>query len=224
MGKEVIVEIKGGKYRYEYDPSTKKMVYKGPVGDAPPVVTEAELEAMCKAMTDPYITEDLSDDIREGIHAFGDIHGIPDEPARWTSHFMDGDDTAALIRAVVPTRYVRFAGNFNSEDVAKFITPPRGPRTRYEYAFGKDPTVSLRVKGFKSKSEMLKFVNLAKKNINLEDITLTRTIRLGLGGKEKRRYWIASDDPIPGVRTEKDIMGKIDEDDVIRIHWGSTPK
>jgi hypothetical protein len=33
--KENIVEIKGGKYRYAYDPETQDTVYRGPVGDAP---------------------------------------------------------------------------------------------------------------------------------------------------------------------------------------------
>ena len=37
MGKESIVTIKGGKYRYEYDPETQKTLYLGPVGDAPEI-------------------------------------------------------------------------------------------------------------------------------------------------------------------------------------------
>jgi hypothetical protein len=35
--KENVVQIKGGKYRYQYDPETGKTLYRGPVGDAPSI-------------------------------------------------------------------------------------------------------------------------------------------------------------------------------------------
>ena len=37
MPQENIVEIKGGRYRYHYDPDTKVTVYDGPVGDSPEI-------------------------------------------------------------------------------------------------------------------------------------------------------------------------------------------
>jgi hypothetical protein len=37
---ESIVEIEGHLYRYEYDPASQKTLYRGPVGDAPPLTEE----------------------------------------------------------------------------------------------------------------------------------------------------------------------------------------
>ena len=37
MGKENIVDIKGGRYRYHYDPESQKTVYDGPVGSSPEI-------------------------------------------------------------------------------------------------------------------------------------------------------------------------------------------
>jgi len=41
--KDTIVEIKGNRYRYQYDPGSKSMIYRGPVGSAPGI-TEEEFE------------------------------------------------------------------------------------------------------------------------------------------------------------------------------------
>jgi len=46
MGKEHVVEIKGGRYRYAYDPDTKKTLYRGPVGDSPQLSEEQFLKEM----------------------------------------------------------------------------------------------------------------------------------------------------------------------------------
>jgi hypothetical protein len=37
MVKDVIVDISGNRYRYSYNPETKRTEYRGPVGDAPPI-------------------------------------------------------------------------------------------------------------------------------------------------------------------------------------------
>jgi len=44
MGKENIVKIKDGRYRYEYDDASGKTIYKGPVGTSPPL-TEQQFRA-----------------------------------------------------------------------------------------------------------------------------------------------------------------------------------
>jgi len=40
MGRETIVEISGNRYRYAYDPERQATIYKGPVGEAPPIGEE----------------------------------------------------------------------------------------------------------------------------------------------------------------------------------------
>jgi hypothetical protein len=55
MGRESIVEIGGHKYRYEYEPESRKTVYKGPVGDAPEL-TEEQFFAM--ATQEPALSEE----------------------------------------------------------------------------------------------------------------------------------------------------------------------
>ena len=44
MGKEHVVDIKGNRYRYTYDSTTKSMRYLGPVGDAPSMNEEEFLD------------------------------------------------------------------------------------------------------------------------------------------------------------------------------------
>jgi hypothetical protein len=49
MGGESIVDIGGHQYRYEYDPDTGKTLYRGPVGDSPPLAEAEFFNHMSKA-------------------------------------------------------------------------------------------------------------------------------------------------------------------------------
>ena len=49
--KEHVVEIKGGRYRYHYDPELKRTVYDGPVGFSPPL-TQDEFEQFFRTIYD----------------------------------------------------------------------------------------------------------------------------------------------------------------------------
>ena len=45
-----VVEIKGSKYRYSYDPETQQTVYQGPLGEAPALSEQDFIDFMRKRM------------------------------------------------------------------------------------------------------------------------------------------------------------------------------
>jgi len=56
MGKENIVTIKGGQYRYHYNPETRKTKYLGPVGSSPPI---SEEEFMAEIMSGEQLEKEI---------------------------------------------------------------------------------------------------------------------------------------------------------------------
>jgi len=63
MGKESVVEIPDGSgrfYRYEYDESTGKTLYKGPVGDAPQM-SEEEFLAISHTYQHTFTQEEINE-------------------------------------------------------------------------------------------------------------------------------------------------------------------
>jgi hypothetical protein len=79
MGKESVVDIGGHQYRYTYDPESKKTLYLGPVGSAPPL-SEADFSRLMMA-------ENLISDLQK--------QGIPRKMAEMMvdfAHEMEEED------------------------------------------------------------------------------------------------------------------------------------
>jgi len=94
MGKESIVEIppgSGNHYRYEYDESSGKTLYRGPVGDAPQIGEEEFLRLVHDIAIEPKIT--ISED------EYGNVNRNWNWEMKWTPYDKKKDNGRILISA-----------------------------------------------------------------------------------------------------------------------------
>ena len=181
MGKTCIVDIHGNRYRYEYDESSGKTVYRVPVGDAPPL-NEEEFERWAvyredKDM-DPKQLERFyndyieSDDVETALdETYAAVEN--DSPTRSDYVLLPGhthiiawtDDPEEPVWLTPPDPNIRrlayikinnntFVGEFDSlEEVIEAVQQDALKRQKAWEAEGKTPRAWVEAKGKKAKPD-----------------------------------------------------------------------
>jgi hypothetical protein len=114
MAKESVVDIKGGLYKYIYDPESKKTTYLGPVGVAP-ALDEAEfMKLMAFEELDPRVVEvfdkrweekirvaDASGSYTQGNRYYVDLSGFRIDAGTYRAKYYEPtrDEFYAYIRS-----------------------------------------------------------------------------------------------------------------------------